>query len=207
MRARVLVAFALSGIAFAVVGARAAERPAVVVTSGKEQKFSVALQKFGGEPDAEAFREGLVAALEFSSLFRLIDRMAFLGPTTTEVLRDRGDLLCSEWTTIGADVFVEGVLRTEQEQFVAEFAVWDLAGCERKLRRRYRQLSTADPLILARRIADDIVEVLTGVRGVSSTELTFVSKRGGNPEIYVMDADGRNQRAATANRSINNFPS
>ena len=45
-----------------------------------------------------------------------------------------------------------------------------------------------------------------GVRGVSSTELAFVSDRNGTKEIYVMDADGGRQRAVTANRSINNFP-
>ncbi len=205
MRVALLVAVAVSSVA--VTAARAAERPAVVVTSGKEQQFGVALQKFGGNFDAEAYREGMAAALEFSSLFRLIDRKAFLGPTTTEVLSDRADVNCTEWSTIGADVFVEGVQRVEQDQFVAEFAVWDLAGCQSKLNRRYRQASSADPLILAKRMADDIVEVLTGARGVASTELTFVSKRGGNPEIFVMDADGGNQRAATANGSINNFPS
>ncbi|MBW2577283.1 MAG: PD40 domain-containing protein [Deltaproteobacteria bacterium] len=207
MRAALLVAIAVCSVAVTAADVRAAERPAVVVTSGKEQQFSVALQKFGGNFDAEAYREGMQAALEFSNLFRLIDRKAFLGPTTTEVLSEREDVGCLEWSTIGADIFVEGVQRVEQEQFIAEFAVWDLAGCQRKLSRRYRQASSADPLILAKRMADDIVEVLTGVRGVASTELTFVSKRGGNSEIFVMNADGGNQRAATANRSINNFPS
>jgi TolB protein len=59
---------------------------------------------------------------------------------------------------------------------------------------------------LARRIADDIVAAFTGVRGVSATEIAFVSSRGGNQEIYVMSADGSNARAATANKSINTFP-
>ena len=205
MRATLLVAIAVSSVA--VPDASAADRPAVVVTSGKEQKFSVALQAFAGGPDSEAYRDGIAAALEFSNLFRLIDRKAFLGPTTTESLPAQSRLECVEWSTIGADVFVEGALRVEQDQFVAEFGVWDLAGCRQKLRRRYRQASSADSLILAKRMADDIVEVFTGVRGVASTELTFVSRRGGNPEIFVMDADGKKQRAATANRSINNFPS
>jgi len=196
-------AFAIAAMA---AGARAAERPAVVVTSGEEQKFAIAVQKFAGGPDAEVFREGLVAALEFSSLFRTIDRKAFLGPTTTQALDVGAHLDCAEWTTIGADVFVEGLLGVGEGQFSAEFGVWDLAVCERKLRRRYRQASSNDPIILAKRIADDIVEALTGVRGVASTEISFVSKRDGNPEIYVMDADGGRQRAATANRSINNFP-
>ena len=184
---------------------RAAERPAVVVTSGSEQSFRIALQRFAGGPDAEAFRIGLRDALEYSDLFREIDPKAFLGPTTTTSMGRNVE--CLEWVTIGADAFVEGTLRIEGTEFIAEATVWDLAGCVRKLRRRYRQASSADPVILAKRMADDIVELFTGMLGVSSTELAFVSKRGGNPEIYVMDANGGNQRAATANRSINNFPS
>jgi len=205
MRAAALIA--VIAVAATATDVRAAERPTVVVTSGQEQKFGVALQKFAGELDAEAYREGLAAALEFSGLFRIIDRKAFLGPTTTETLGARANIECAEWSTIGADLFVEGALSVSEGKFSAEFGVWDLAGCQRKLRQRYSQASSANPTILAKRMADDIVEVLTGIRGVASTELTFVSKRGGNPEIFVMDADGANQRAATANRSINNFPS
>ncbi|MBW2715435.1 MAG: PD40 domain-containing protein [Deltaproteobacteria bacterium] len=204
---RTLPLFVALAVVFAALGVRAAERPSVVVTSGQEQKFGIALQKFSGGSDAEAYREGLAAALDFSNLFRIIDRKAFLGPTATQELGARAQIECSEWSTIGADFFVEGALSTSGNQFSAKFRVWDLAGCQRKLGRSYSQASTADPLILAKRMADDIVEVLTGARGVASTELTFVSKRSGNSEIFVMDADGGNQRAATANGSINNFPS
>jgi TolB protein len=195
----------LIALAAAASVARAAERPVVVVTPGSEQSFRIALQRFSGGPGAEQFRVGLRDALEYSNLFREIDPVAFLGSTVTSSFGARVE--CLEWITIGADAFVEGALRVEGSDFVAEFMVWDLAGCARKLRRRYLQASSSDPIILARRIADDIVEVFTGTRGVSSTELAFVSKRGGNAEIYVMGADGSNQRAATANRSINNFPS
>ncbi len=194
-------------IALAASAVHAANRPAVVVTSGSDQSFRVALQQFSGGPGAEAYRIGLRDALEYSNLFREIDPKAFLGPLTTSSFGVRGRPECSEWITIGADAFVEGARRIEGTDFVAETMVWDVAGCSRKLSRSYRQASSADPLILAKLMADDIVEAFTGVRGVSSTELAFVSRRGGNPEIYVMGADGTNQRAATANRSINNFPS
>ncbi len=187
--------------------AATAERPAVVVTPGSSQRFKLALQRFDGGPNAEQYQRVLGGALEFSSLFRLIDEKAFLGPKTTGRLGAGNELFCSDWTQIGADVFVEGALRIEGADFIAEFRVWDLAGCQRKLRKRYTQVSTADPSILAKRMADDIVEVFTGVRGTAATELSFVSNRSGNSEIYVMDADGSRQRAATANRSINNFPS
>jgi TolB protein len=88
-----------------------------------------------------------------------------------------------------------------------EFRVWDTARCSKLLRKRYTQPLQADLPTLAHRIADDIVAAYVGVRGVSATEIAFVSTRGGNPEIYVMGADGSNARAATANRSINAFPS
>jgi len=184
-----------------------AERPAVIVTPGSSQRFKVALQRFAGGPGADEYQRVLGAALEFSSIFRLIDEKAFLGPKTTKRLAASSRLDCFDWSQIGADVFVEGALRTEGTDFVAEFRVWDLAGCERKLGKRFSQSVAADSTILAKRMADDIVELFTGIRGTASTELSFVSKRSGNSEILVMDADGSRQRAATANRSINNFPS
>jgi len=194
------------GLAMVAAVAVAAERPTVVVTQGKEQRFSVALQRFTGGPDAEAYRVELENALEYSGMFRMIDQKAFLGPTTTTSLAARSELNCLEWVTIGGDIFVEGALRVEGSEFVAEFRVWDLASCKVKLPQRYRQKATADSSILAKQMADDIVEEFTGARGISGTELAFVSTRGGNSEIFVMDANGENQRAATANRSINNFP-
>jgi TolB protein len=208
--ASVLAILGAPGVA-GVVGfaglATAADRPTVVVTPGSSQLLKVALQRFAGGPGADEYQRVLAEALEFSSVFQLIDEKAFLGSTTTKYLGADARLDCSEWSQIGADVFVEGALRTEGVDFSAEFRVWDLAGCERKLRKRFAQGASADPNILAKRMADDIIELFTGVRGTSATEISFVSKRSGNSEIFVMDADGANQRAATANRSINNFPS
>ena len=62
--------------------------------------------------------------------------------------------------------------------------------------------------MLAHLVADDIVERFTGRRGVSSTEIAYVSDNGRkNKEIWVMSADGTNKRRVTNNGSINLFPS
>ena len=154
------------------------------------------------------FRARVTAALEYSGVFRRVDEAAFLGPVTSSAgPRRRQSLDCPTWTQIGADAVAGGPRsRVATTRFSVSFRVWDASRCRRLVRRRYQQKGSGlDPT--ARRLADDIVEAFIGLRGVSSTEIAFVSDRGGNKEIYVMGADGSSARAATANRSLNNFPS
>lgn len=60
--------------------------------------------------------------------------------------------------------------------------------------------------LVAHKLADKILTTLGFGRGIFSTQIAFVSSRGGAKEIYVMDYDGSNQRALTANRSISIAP-
>src|SRR5262245_10918206 len=203
----------IAGLLLLVLAAPAAaqEQPAVVIDPGRKQAYDVAVQRFAEPagparpPGVEKFREDLGRALEFSDVFKLVNPRAFLGPETTDSLEK--PIECSEWTQIGADALVQGELTRDPQLLTADFRVWDPTRCPSLLHKRYRQPATADPAQLARRVADDVVEAFLGVRGVSATEIAFVSKRRGNAEIFVMAADGSNQRAATANGSINNFPS
>ncbi len=187
--------------------AQEVERPPVVVTDAGGKAFRIALQEFSGGAraiDVATLRSDVQGALEFSGLFASVDPTAFLGPRQTAALSD--SLGCPEWRQIGADAFLEGVTRAGGSVAEIEFRVWDVARCRALLTKSYRGNSGDIPRI-ARRIADDVVEAFTGKRGVASTEIAFVSSRSSHAEIYVMDATGGNQRAATRNKSINAFPS
>jgi len=205
-------AIAAAVAAFSPAPASAEGRPAVIVTPGQRQTYKAAVQSFedasgiADRPGMESFRNALSKALAFSSVFEIVDPKAFLGSDETSNFEARPSLACSDWTTIGADAFLEGQIKRNAEHFAVEFRVWDTARCQNLLRKRYRQGIKLEPELLAKRIADDVVAAFIGVRGVSSTELVFVSDRTGTKEIYVMDADGGNARAVTANKSINNFP-
>ena len=194
---------------FLAAAAVAQERPTIVVTPGSKQTYRAAVQRFADRSPrpagAERFRDDLGRALEFSQVFELVNPRAFLGPETTESLEK--PIVCPDWSQIGADAVVQGELSRSETLLTADFKAWDPTRCASLVHKRYTQPATADPGLLARRIADDVVEAFVGVRGVSATEIAFVSNRKGNAEVYVMGADGSNQRAATANRSINNFPS
>jgi TolB protein len=59
----------------------------------------------------------------------------------------------------------------------------------------------------AHRFANEIIQALGGgIPGINLTRVAFVSNRTGNPEIWVMDYDGFNQRPITSYRSICTTP-
>ncbi len=208
---RAIAACALLGIASAAVSAAAEDRAAVVITPGGQKTYRIAVQRFADDPAkpnakvVDDFRAKVMRGIEFSNVFTKIEDSAFLGPVTTPPGREDAQLECPNWSQIGADALLEGELERTAEGVGISFRIWDPTQCKRLMRRRYQQ-SGANLDSTARRLADDVVEAFVGVRGVASTEIAFVSDRTRAKEIYVMNADGSEARAATANRSINAFP-
>ncbi len=54
--------------------------------------------------------------------------------------------------------------------------------------------------------ADDIVETLTGQKGIAASKIAFVSARSGKKEIYLADYDGANVQQLTKDGSISVAP-
>lgn len=59
----------------------------------------------------------------------------------------------------------------------------------------------------AHAFADDIVETLTGQKGIASSKIAFVSTRTGKKEIYLADYDGANVQQLTSDGSLSVAPS
>ncbi len=59
----------------------------------------------------------------------------------------------------------------------------------------------------AHQFADDIVETLTGNKGIATTKIAFVATASGAKEIYLADYDGSNSRRLTSDRAISVAPS
>jgi len=62
------------------------------------------------------------------------------------------------------------------------------------------------PRAQAHAFANDIVETITGVRGIAGSRLAFVANRTGHKEIYLVDADGGNQTQLTRDGLISVSP-
>jgi TolB protein len=58
----------------------------------------------------------------------------------------------------------------------------------------------------AHAFADDVVTAITQSRGIASSKIAFVSRRGGRTEIYLTDSDGQRIRQVTSDGALKGSP-
>jgi TolB protein len=205
---RTWVLFALIGVATAAHGK---DRLGVQIQEGSDREFQIAVQRFrpdaGATPDLrERLHREIVTGLEYSGVMRNLPSSGFLESTETRDY-ERDTLVCDNWKPIGADGLVQGTVEQGAGNLRARFRLWDTTRCRMQGQPAIFEVRGEAVQLLGRRIADEIVYRFTGRRGVSATQIAFVSDRSGRKELYVMEADGSGKRGVTNNRSINLFPS
>ena len=178
---------------------------------GAEGREKIAVQRFlARAPEAQTLASelhtGLGGGLEFSMLYDLTPEAAFLESTTSPSLASAPPVKCQNWKQIGADYLVQGMLDVTPEKVRVTYRVWDVVKCSAKVVSKQREARLENARRLGKSIADEIVGALTGVPGVADTEMAYVSSRIGSKEIFVMDANGEHQRAATHFGTISTFP-
>ena len=110
-----------------------------------------------------------------------------------------------DWRTLGVEAVVVGrLIPTAAGQYMIQFQLYDVLRGEQLI--GYRLPSSAANLRLSsHRVADMIYEKLTGVKGIFTTRIAYVSalKRGGRTDLYrliVADADGANEQVMVESR-------
>ena len=174
------------------------------LTAGQRPQLRIAIPEFellGGGIFDDAGRElekTLSSDLEASSYFEIQGPWAF---TALDLTGER-DHDFEQYRSVNNEIILLGRILREGERMVFEGRVYELASRSAIVAKRYR--GSPD---IARRIAhtfaDEVIEYLTGRRGVAMTTLAFTSDRdlAGRKEIYLMDYDGHGQRRLTAHKS------
>ncbi len=146
----------------------------------------------------------LSETLAFTCYFRMIERSAFLEqPRETGI--GLNDVNLKNWSDIGADFLVTGGVAVNQGIIMLEFRLIDVFKHQMVIGKRYKA-GVEDRRKIVRRFCSEIMEQLTGSRGIFESEIAFVSTGSGNKEIYVCEFDGYNPRRITDNQSINLSP-
>jgi TolB protein len=163
---------------------------------------------------ARLMHEVLSEDLQWSMVFDIVDPRVYPGAAPGEPIP------WDSWRSTGARALVQGDVRMEAQTVVVEFRLYDVATGRQVDGKRYSQSlagrTEASVRYAVRQVAhmfnDEAVLHYTGVRGVASTQIAFISDReapAGTPqkEMFVMSYDGERQRRITYNRSIALSPS
>lgn len=157
-------------------------------------QYPVAIADFAvDDAHGKAIADVIRADLTRTGQFRLINASGAGLNVDSQVNFD-------DWRTKGADFIAYGsVTRGADGRFDVRYRLGDtikkaqldgvaFSGTEKELRR------------IAHQIADRIYEKITGVRGVFSTRIAYVLKRGNTYELQIADADGQNPQVALRSR-------
>ncbi len=166
----------------------------IEITGGGEQRTPIAIVPFAGETALAPSITSIVRAdLERSGLFRGLELPPII-PAPTEA----SSINYSEWRARLADARVVGSVATRADgRYEVRFRLFDVVK-QTPLGGIAYTLSKDQARATAHRIADFIYEKLTGDRGVFSTRIAYVVKRGNRYELQIADADGAGAETALA---------
>ena len=153
-------------------------------------QFPFSVVGFRGNDAASENIAAIVRAdLERSGQFRFVEPTAGALDETS-----RPDL--GPWRERGSDSLLTGsVTRLADGRFDVRFRLWDVVRGQDLGGLSY-PVGATDLRLAAHRIADHVFEKITGVKGVFSTRIAYVTKTGQRYNLWVADADGENARAA-----------
>jgi TolB protein len=173
-------------VIFSLASAAAGAQLSIEITGAGAQRTPIAIVPFAGETAVGTGLTAIVRAdLERSGLFRGLE-IPPLSPPPTE----NSPVNYGEWRSRLADAVVVGSVGTATDgRYEVRFRVYDVV--KQAPLGAIAYLFTKDNArAAAHRIADFIYEKITGEKGVFSTQIAYVVRRGTTFELQIADADG-----------------
>ncbi|HEX3098005.1 MAG TPA: Tol-Pal system beta propeller repeat protein TolB [Usitatibacter sp.] len=183
----------LLGAALLVALAARAQLTIDITTSGGRQ-IPIAILPMSGEASLpQSVSEVVGADLSRTGLFRLVNAGG-VTPLPTEP----SQVNFPDWSARNAEALVIGKIDPAGDGRVeVRFRLFDVQK-QGQLASYSYVVAPAQLRATAHRIADVIYEKLTGDKGVFSTKISYVVKRGTRYELQVADADGFNAQSILA---------
>ena len=158
----------------------------IEVTGVGSDQIPISVANFADDLPGDQSMSAIVRAdLARSGLFRIIE--------SNEVIPENVQLDPATWKARGADAVVTGSVisgadgRIEIRYRLRDVTkASDISQLEIKTQAQFSRTA-------AHRVADDVFNALTGVRGAFSTRIAYVAKSGSEYRLEITDSDGENQ--------------
>ena len=213
----------LQSIAFIIIGSVLIASGSSFAQSGSDQydyidisnpflrKIPLAIPLFKNESGtaeearfSESSSDLLSASLDFTGYFKILDRQAFLfDPQSDGILTPQINF--ANWTVIGAELLITGLYKENNGKIAMELRLFDTFKGRRILGKKYSG-KRDDQRRIIHRFCSEVIQYLTGSRGVFASKIAFVSNGSGNKEIYSCEFDGYDPQQLTRNHAITLFP-
>ncbi len=185
--------------AFALLPFAARAQLTIEIVGGAGTAIPIAIVPFAGESNFPLGISGVVGAdLVRSGMFRLVNADGVVPrPSRAE------DIDVGMWKGRGADAVVVGSMTPLADgRIEVRFALMDVVKRELLTAMTY-SVTQAQFRATAHKIADVIFEKLTGIPGVFSTRIAYITKAGARYQLLVADADGADpQTVVTSNEPL-----
>lgn len=143
--------------------------------------------------------------LIISGYFDIIPDSAFLDHSAA-ITADAINF--AQWTAIEAGAVVKGSVKKEGGKYVIQLKLFDPYSEQMLVGKQYTA-GDRDIRSVAHRFSDEIMESLTGKRGIFNTRIAYTAFTGrvNNKAIYITDVDGEDNQRITRDSSLNLGPS
>jgi TolB protein len=143
-------------------------------------------------------------SLDFTGYFKLLDRGAFLYDPQTDGIMT-ATINFDNWKVIGAELLITGRYEQKDGRIAIELRLFDTFKARSILGKRYNG-NVEDQRKIILRFCSEVIQYLTGSKGIFNSKIAFVSTGSGIKEIYTCEFDGHNSRRLTFNNAITLFP-
>lgn len=161
----------------------------------------VALEGGLDESIATKSRDILENDLRLFELFVPVDSKVYTALEESEKLT--GQMNYAAWSQLGVQWLIKGQyeksISGDKYKFV--FRLFDVVNEQFLVGKRYQGKESFMRKIM-HRFADEVMEQLTGKRGVAETRLAFLSRTPQGKEMYAVDFDGANVQKLTDEQSV-----
>ncbi len=158
------------------------------ITQGTEDPFRVAIVKFDGNTViANNIDQIIKNNLTRTGEFAIFDNIDLLS-----VPKDENEIIFNDFKILNIDYLIIGNILSDKSNITAEYSVFDIKRGSKVRSSTVYGIPNKNRQ-LAHYISDGIYEEITGIKGIASTKVLYVTEND-YFKLVVADADGKNEQ-------------
>lgn len=180
-----LILYAFVFFVLFLVGAVPVQAKVYIDVVAAPRVLPIAVQDLSGQNGAE-ISSVIADDLTYTGLFSMPDTATFRE-------RPEEGFVARHWAPLGVEAVVKGFVTTTTKDVVATIILYDVLEDRIAMRKQYR----ADPRgvrYIGHQAAVDIYEKITGQRAIFTSQLAYITGKGGSKDIHMVDWDGNRPR-------------